>query len=478
MASVEKNEIEVPAQDHTFSSLGTAEHAVPIPRSLVPTPTYEYRNWQRSVRVGDPRGWAGITPVPIPIPIPIPVGARVLMWKQDPTVTEIGIRKAFLPNLLFTGPRDARIMLSGLPAVSPNVLGDFIASPGTDAFDSVHTFTVVRQTLTMYQRALAGTVPWQWNLTPGNVDPITVFPHAGVTMNAFYSRSLKALKFFFFTKPGSTPPQTIFTCRSLDIVAHETGHAVLDGIQPNWLSAGNPPQTGALHESFGDLTAIFLALSQFDQIEALIAQTKSNLHDKTFLSDLAEQFGLALGRTNGLRNADNDLKLSQVGNEVHDLSQIFTGGIYDVLADIFAFERRPALRDDSVTLFDAAAYLRGLLLRALKAAPAAGATFASVINQMLSLAAADGKPVQYRNFIRNQFTRREVVVSPTPLTRDHSKEQMLLEPEGMRNVGPQNRAGCCGTMRHEEYTGGDHALNDGVREFEAAMKDVWAGTAR
>src|SRR5206468_1201869 len=135
---------------------------------------------------------------------------------------------------------------------------------------------------------------------------VQVFPHAGVTMNAFYSRSLKALKFFFFNKPGDPPgpPWNIFVCRSLDIVAHETGHAVLDGLKPNWIGAAGPPQTGALHESFGDLTAIFLTLSQMDQVEAVIAQTKANLHDKTFLSDLAEQFGLALGRTNGLRNAD------------------------------------------------------------------------------------------------------------------------------------------------------------------------------
>jgi hypothetical protein len=102
---------------------------------------------------------------------------------------------------------------------------------------------------------------------------------------------------------------------------------VLDALQPGWLGLANPPQTGGLHESFGDLTAIFLALSQLDQVEAVIAQTKANLHDKTFLSDLAEEFGLALGRPNGLRNADNDLKLSQVGTEVHAISQVFTGAI-------------------------------------------------------------------------------------------------------------------------------------------------------
>src|SRR4029450_10137505 len=95
-----------------------------------------------------------------------------------------------------------------------------------------------------------------------------------------------------------------------------------------------------------------------------------------------------------------------------------TGAIYDILADIFTFERKPAIRDDSKTLYDVAQYLLSLILRAIKAAPASAGMFADVANQMLSIANADGKPVQYRNFIRNRFTVREVVVSATPLTAD------------------------------------------------------------
>src|SRR5207247_9912371 len=129
--------------------------------------------------------------------------------------------------------------------------------------------------------------------------------------------------------------------------AQQAGQAVVTGLRPGWLNAEHPPQAGGLHESFGDMTAIFLALSQFDLVEAIIAHTKANLHDKSFLPDLAEQFGEALGKPNGLRNADNDLKLSQVGTEVHAISQVFTGAVYDILADIFAFERKPIAKDDS-----------------------------------------------------------------------------------------------------------------------------------
>ena len=142
----------------------------------------------------------------------------------------------------------------------------------------------------------------------------------------------------------------IKACRSFDIVSHETGHAVLDGLKPQWLNADNPPQTGGLHEAFGDLTAIFLALSQLDQCDAVVAQTKARLHDKTFLADIAEQFGLALGNTNGLRNADNDLTLSQAGTEVHAISQVFTGALYDILHCLEARLELPARIRPAVVL--------------------------------------------------------------------------------------------------------------------------------
>jgi hypothetical protein len=401
----------------------------------------------------------------------------VLIWKQDPSVSEIGVRRAYLPSVVLAGPRDGRIASGapGIPPVSPNVFGDYIQSPGTDAFDAVHTFAVVRQTLTMYQRALAvgGTptpLPWAWN-GAGNTEPLAVFPHGlpGI-INAFYSRGQKALKFGDFIPTGST--QRVYTCRSFDIVSHETGHAVLDGLKPSWILNNQPAQTGALHESFGDLTAIFLALYQLDQVEAIVAQTKANLHDKTFLADLAEQFGLALGRPNGLRNADNNLKLSQVSNEVHDLSQVFTGAIYDVLADIYRFERKPAVKDDAAVLYEVGRYVASLVLRAIIAAPASSATFAHVANKMLEIAAADGKPVQYRNFIRNQFTVREVVVSPTPLTADHVAGVALQSTRLDDGQEGQDRRACCGTMNNPEYTDVMRSVQEELDQLKRAVETL------
>jgi hypothetical protein len=443
-----------------------------LPVGFVPTPTNSYRTYRKLKKATQQPGQPVL--VSLPPTLPLFVGPRVLMWKQDPRVTEIGIRKAFLPGFVFNGPRDAR-----MAPVSRNSFGDFIQTPGTAAFDAVHTFAVVRQTLTMYQRALGGsTLLWQWN-SATNTDPLKVFPYGlPDVMNAFYNRSGRELRFGDFNEPlspptpGAIPPPVprVFTCRSFDIVAHETGHAILDGLKPQWISSFLP-QTGGLHESFGDLTAIFLTLSQLDQVEAIIAQTKANLHDKTFLSDLAEQFGLALGRSNGLRNADNNLKLSETGTEVHAISQVFTGGIYDILADIFAFERKTKMKDDAVVLHEVGQYVCSLVLRAIIAAPATNATFANVVNQMLTIAFADGKPVEYRTFIRNRFTLREVVVSPTPLTEELA-EVLELSPDVQDAPGAvQDRRTCCGTMQLEEYVDAEDPFQAELEELKRAVAE-------
>jgi hypothetical protein len=413
------------------------------------------------------------SPIPRPIPIPTPIpwlfSTRFMIWKQDPSVRALGRRLTYMPRLVLNGPRDARIN-TDLPGTTPivrNATGDFIYPANTPESDCAHTFAIVRQTLTLYERVRGGAAcRWAWNQS-GNTDPVTARPRGFAGANAFYSRNGKSLSFGYFTPSGSASP--IYTCRSLDITAHETGHAILDGLKPGWLGTGNVPQTGGLHESFGDLTAIFLALSQLDQVEAFIAMTRANLHNKNFLAELAEEFGTALGRPTGLRNADNDLKLSQVSNEVHAISQVFTGGIYDVLADIFAFEknRQSATKDPAQVLLEVNQHVCKLLVNAIIQAPDVGATYSDVVNRMLTVSNSQGDPAIYRTFIRNRFTYREVVVSPTPLTAmatgqiqmdnpNYTEGEDILDmapalPDHASLVASQDRSGCCGTMKLPEY---------------------------
>jgi len=294
--------------------------------------------------------------------------------------------------------------------------------------------------------------------------PLQVRPDAGEDLNAFYDRT--GLSFFH----QQTGDHVTYSGASTDVVAHETGHAILDALKPGWLLASNPPQTGGLHESFGDLTAIFLALNQLDQCEALIAQTKADLHAKNFLSDLAEQFGLALGRPNGLRNADNNLRLSEVGTEVHAISQVFTGGMFDVLADLFALERHPDTKDDAAVLHDVAGYLASVLIRGLRAAPNTGATYAHVVSKMLGIVVADGKPPAYRQALLNAFSAREVI-APTALSMN-GDEGVEVEPGFAEDPNaPQDRSTCCGTMQLPEFTGTEDEL---AAELDTLAKGPFA----
>ncbi len=446
-----------------------------IPVNFVPTPTNSYRSHRKLMQATAQPG-RPILPTTKPLAPPVR-GPRALIWKQDPSVADIGIRKVFLPNLCLAGPRDARIMSQGLPTVSPNADGDFIQTPDTDAFNAVHTFAVVRMTLNLAQRALAALkhpMPWQWS-TPQDVSPLQVFPHGlPGTMNAFYSRNQRALRFGDFDMPGSRPLQRVFTCRSFDIVSHETGHAILDGLKPQWLDNGNPPQTGGLHESFGDLTAIFLTLSQMDQVEAIIAYTKADLHAKTFLADIAEQFGLALGRPNGLRNADNDLKLSETGTEVHAISQVFTGAVYDVMADIFDHEcsiSRDA-KDPAQVLFETARYVYSLLLQGILASPDQGATFADVARAMIDhLTGKDKKHATYRDYIWKHFAVREVLSTQEAKPGMRAPARLTAGVQDAEDA-EQDRRTCCGTMRLGEYHDEEKALADEARRFAAALGEL------
>ena len=362
-------------------------------------------------------------------------GSRVKIWKQDPSVKSIGIRSSYISSEVNDGPSDKDIILQGMPHVVANSNRDFIFYPEENPleFDAVHTYTIVRQVLTMMRRALNRmqiTQNFNWFWGP---EPIHVYPRAGLDANAYYSRNEKALRFYYFHPSGNQSNPLVYTCRSFDIVAHEVGHAALDSLKPGWLSNSWHPQTGGLHESFGDLTAIFTMLAQMDVCEAIIVESKADLHTKTFFPALAEEFGEALGRPMGLRNADNDLKLSDVSTQVHDISRVFTGAVYDILADFFEVYQDPELYDQAESLFRIGKYLTSLVIVSLWQGPDENATFADIANKMLELEADEDR----REIIREQFKKREVLDTPVGLT--------AIQP------GELSWEGCCGTLRLQEY---------------------------
>ncbi len=380
-------------------------------------------SYSTDVRIGEVEKIAGmILDMPVGMKPPI-VGSKINIWKQDPTVEEVGVRPVYVNNTVYPGPSDPQIAVIGPHPVQPDSNGDFLFPPpdtkavydiyDTDAapresdwlFDASHTYAVVRLTVNMYQQLLGTRLLWQWN-NEKNIEPLKIYPHAGFAKNAYYDRTAKALKFFyvfFYDKPP------VFACRSFDLVAHETGHAVLDALQPRWLGKDVvSPHAAALHESFCDLTAIFLVLSQFDLIDHIIVRTKADLHyEKNILSIWSEQLNEITG-VGGARNADNELKMSDVTPSPHDMSRVFTGAVYDVLADIFTSMRDTRVRDDCEALYLAGKHVAKMVLEAFRNAPAEDPTFSDVALGMRDYALREGRRDQAR-CIEKHFMYREIL---------------------------------------------------------------------
>ena len=98
------------------------------------------------------------------------------------------------------------------------------------------------------------------------------------------------------------PGEMVFTCLSHDIVAHETTHALLDGLHRRFMEATNNDVL-ALHEAFADIVALFQHFTYPEALRRQIARTRGDLQSQNLLGELAYQFGQAIGRYGALRSA-------------------------------------------------------------------------------------------------------------------------------------------------------------------------------
>lgn len=378
-------------------------------------------------------------------------GSRINIWKQDPTVREPGVRTTFVHNKVYAGPSDSQIAIKGFPPVLPDINGDFLflapepyvvedlynlpaISEQEQRFDAAHTYAVVRKVLTMYQRVIGRELKWVWN-SGTDSEPLSIYPHASLGRAAFYDRSLKSLNFQYFYVLGKEP---IFTCRSIDVVSHETGHAIFDSLKPYWnvLEDGRGLSLGiaALQESLCDLTSIFFILSQLDLVEYIIGQTKANLrYQDNILATWGEELGMIPGYW-GARNAVNDLKLSEAGTEIHRISQVFTGAVYDIFSELFNASREPEIRDDAETLYRVSQYMLNILVHSIILAPDRKATFADVAREMIETTERTGQ-LDDAAIIRNNFVSRDILTD----------EGVASPFDDFSQIFPDFK-GCCGTL--------------------------------
>jgi len=203
-------------------------------------------------------------------------------------------------------------------------------------FHQVNVWAVVTRTLLIleHERVFGRRIPWAFDSAR-----LTILPHAGYWENAFYDRGTGALHFFYFEGRDGEP---VYTCLSHDIITHELGHAVLDGLKP-YYNEITSPATAGFHESFGDATALTAALSHRPIVVEVAGRRDVVAHDN-IISGIADQFGAAVADSDYgavshdyLRSARNRLTMDDVKGvtEEHAYSEVLTGTYYDVLQALY-----------------------------------------------------------------------------------------------------------------------------------------------
>ncbi len=128
-------------------------------------------------------------------------------------------------------------------------------------FHQQNVYAIVMRTLARFEFALGRRISWGF---PGH--QINVAPHAFADANAFYSEQDQALVFGYFRGASG---KTVYSCLSHDVVAHETTHALVDGLRERYTDPSSPEQAG-FHEGFADVVALLSVFSLRDIVSTLL----------------------------------------------------------------------------------------------------------------------------------------------------------------------------------------------------------------
>lgn len=131
-------------------------------------------------------------------------------------------------------------------------------------FHAQNVYAIIMRTLARFEFALGRRISWSF---PGH--QLKVSPHAFADANAFYSKKDEALVFGYF--PGKKG--TIFSCLSHDVIAHETTHALLDGLRERYIDPSSPDQA-AFHEGFADVVALLSVFATPEVVQLLLDWTE------------------------------------------------------------------------------------------------------------------------------------------------------------------------------------------------------------
>jgi hypothetical protein len=236
--------------------------------------------------------------------------------------------------------------------------GGLSPSESDPQFHQQMVYAVAMKTIAHFEYALGRVALWAPRIvkTKDGIDSyfvprLRIYPHAIREANSFYSPEKSALLFGYFpaseSNPGDNlPGQTVFCCVSHDIVAHETTHALLDGLHRRFREPTNVDVL-AFHEAFSDIVALFQHFTVPEALRDQIARTRGDLAQQSLLGELAQQFGQGIGQFGALRDAIGDSKTGkwlpavpstadyENATEAHARGAVLVAAVFDAFLNIY-----------------------------------------------------------------------------------------------------------------------------------------------
>jgi len=383
-------------------------------------------------------------------------------------------------------------------------------------FHQQMVYAVASETIRHFKSALGRPIRWRSSFagsgSPSGGAKLRIFPHAMREANAYYDPSLKALLFGYFcaseTDPGlNLPGQTVFTCLSHDIIAHETTHALIDG-QRDLFDEPTSPDAPAFHEAFADIVALFQHFSYEEALLDVIHRTggriyrteveaesqpasggpviQAELSEENPLVGLAKQFGDAMGMRKALRSAlgtpPNSKALEKLF-EPHTRGSILVAAVFDAFFSIYVRRTADLMRIARVggallssgdlhpdlanrlakEAAKAAGHFLNICIRAIDYMPVVDITFGDFLRAIIT---ADNDLVEddrygYRVALIDAFRSRGIV--PEGVS-SYSEESLLWRPP---EAPAGSRLPVCSGLRF------DASLSGGAEESEEQRKQYW-----
>lgn len=231
-------------------------------------------------------------------------------------------------------------------------------TPANGQFHLQMVYAVCSLTYAAFRRALGRDIGWATAPPPGEPQRLVVRPFGFKGANAGYSREAGDLSFGYFEaqgKPAGFILQNGLICTALshDVIAHETTHALLDGLRSSFMDPTNV-DVPAFHEGFSDLVALFLHFTYADVVERAIRESRGGLARGSLLTDIAREFGYARSKSDrakalrsgvdidGLAAFDSDVEPSKEKApkcydpklEPHALGSVLVSAVFEAFTTI------------------------------------------------------------------------------------------------------------------------------------------------